>query len=149
MALILSFSTEVDAPLPNPTDCDEIGRVTRCIVSAHDRTRTHEARIGFGEKRCLVADFSGAISPSRYITSITWRCIDGYVIAMSNARIQGTKRSAAVDIQANYGGESWLRCDVTLDNGEIYVQRFHASVVGYPWPWPDPVAPGPLILTAS
>jgi hypothetical protein len=147
MALILSFATEANADLPTAS-CDEIGRATRCYVSAHDRARVHDSRLVRGEKRCLVADYNGAISAARVIASIIWRCYDGYAVAMSNARILDGSRQVAVDISANWPGCEWLQCEAMLDNGEVYVQRFRVDVRDYPCFDVPPVVSGPLVLTA-
>lgn len=128
--------------------CDEIGRTTRAVASAYYRTRVHDTRLMMGEKRCLVADFSGVISKARTIVSVTWRCDFGYIAQMSNARIQPDARSAAVDILANWIGDSILRCEATLDNGEIYIQPFRVSVSGDPIFMPAMSGNGPTVLTA-
>jgi hypothetical protein len=147
MALILTFATEADGVLPT-VSCDEIGQATRAYVSAHDRTRIHGSRLIRGEKRCLVADYNGAISAGRIIASIVWRCFDGYAAAMSNARILDGSRQAAVDVSANWPGCEWLQCEATLDNGEVYVQRFRVDVRDFPCFDTPPVVSGPLVLTA-
>jgi hypothetical protein len=146
--LIMSFSTEADGSLPT-VNCDEIGRATRCYVSAHDRTRVHDSRLIRGEKRCLVADYNGAISSGRIIASITWRCFDGYAVVMSNARVLSGLRQAAVDITASWPGCDWLQCEATLDNGEVYIQRFRVGVRDYPCFDVLPTTSGPLVLTAT
>lgn len=144
-----SFSPQVQfsAP-PPPPDCDEIGRTSKAVASAYYRTRVHDVRLLMGEKRCLVADFNGVISKARSIVSVVWRCDFGYIAQMSNARIQQTKRSSAVDIIANWIGDSIIRCEAKLDNGEIYVQSFHIDVSGDPIFMPAVTGNGPTILTA-
>lgn len=129
-------------------DCDEMGRASNANVSAYDRTRVHDVRLMMGEKRCLVANFNGAISAARTITSIKWRCDFGYIAQMANARIQSNNRSAAVDITANWMGDSIIRCEATLDNGEIYIQSFHVEVNGDPIFLAATSGVGPTVLTA-
>lgn len=131
-----------------PAACDEIGRTTRAVASAYYRTRVHDTRLMMGEKRCLVADFSGVISKARTIVSVTWRCDFGYIAQMSRARIQPGGRSAAVDVVANWIGDSIIRCEATLDNGEVYVQPFRVSVTGDPIFMPAVSGNGPTVLTA-
>jgi len=130
------------------TDCDEIGPVSKANVSAYHRTRIHDVRLMMGEKRCPVANFNGAISSARTITSVTWRTDFGYVAVIANARIQSDNRSAAVDVTANWLGDSIIRCEATLDNGGVYIQTFHVSVSGDPIFMPSQSTPGPTVLTA-
>lgn len=143
----MSFIPEYDAPAPQPV-CDEIGRTSKAVASAYYRTRIHDVRLMMGEKRCLVADFNGAISSARAIASIVWRCDFGYIAQMSNARIQAGNRSAAVDIIANWIGDSVMQCAATLDNGEVYMQMFRVDVSGDPIFMPAVSGNGPTILTA-
>jgi hypothetical protein len=131
-----------------PPDCDEIGRASTANVSAYDRARVHEVRLMVGEKRCLVANFNGAISAARTITSVKWRCDFGYIAQMANARIQSNNRSTAVDITANWMGDSIIRCEATLDNGEIYIQSFHVEVNGDPIFLAATSGVGPTVLTS-
>lgn len=129
-------------------DCDEMGRASTANVSAYDRTRVHDVRLMMGEKRCLVANFNGAISAARTITSVKWRCDFGYIAQMANARIQSNSRSTAVDITANWMGDSIIRCEATLDNGETYIQSFHVEVNGDPIFLAATSGVGPTVLTA-
>lgn len=130
-------------------DCAEIGPTSTASASAFYRTRVHETRLMLGEKRCLVANFNGAISAGRTIASIKWRTFFGYVVVMSNARIQSNLRSAAVDITANWIGDASVRCEATLDNGEVYVAPFLVAVSGDPIYMPVQTTIGPLELTAT
>jgi hypothetical protein len=102
-----------------------------------------------GEKRCLVANFNGAISAARTIVQAAWRTPYGYIAIMSNARIQPDARSAAVDIQANWIGDEILKCEATLDNGEVYVQPFRVDVSGDPLFLPSQSNAGPTELVAA
>ena len=130
-------------------DCDEIGQVSTANASAHYRTRIHETRLMLGDKRCLVANFNGAISTARTIASVKWRTFFGYVAVMSNARVQANRRSAAVDITANWIGDASIRCEATMDNGEVYIAPFRISVSGDPIYLPVQTMIGPLELTAT
>lgn len=146
-APILQFTPQVQTPPPIPL-CDEIGRTSRAVGSAYYRTRIHDCRLMMGEKRCLVVDFNGVISSARTVASIVWRCDFGYIAQMSNARIQSDNRSAAVDILANWIGDSVLQCAATLDNGEVYMQMFRVDVSGDPIFMPAVSGNGPTVLTA-
>lgn len=132
-----------------PAACDEIGRTTKAVASAYYRTRIQDCRLMMGEKRCLVADFNGVISSARKIVSVVWKCDFGYVAQMSRARIQPDNRSAAVDILANWIGDSVLQCAATLDNGEVYMQMFRVDVSGDPIFMPAVSGNGPTVLTAT
>lgn len=101
-----------------------------------------------GEKRCLVAEFSGAIGAGRSIASVTWRCDWPSVARMANARVQSTGTSSAIDLTAGYPGTAILRCEATLDNGEIYIQPFHVAVMTDPL-FIETAAAGPTQLTAA
>lgn len=131
------------------TVCDELGRSTRCYVSAFQGDRVHKSTICRGTVRCLVADFNGALPKARSISSVTWRCDQGFPVVMANARITG--RMTAVDITAQAVGCSAFSCESTMDNGEVYIQRF---VVEVQRQWrlgsdPSTFPQGPTVLTVS
>ena len=128
--------------------CDELGRVTRVYASGYNRTRVHDGRLVRGESRCLLVNFNGAISASRTITSVTWRCADPSVVVMSNARIQTGARSVAVDVRANLPCDTAVKCEATLDNGERYMQLIRLAVMDSPWFGDETTAPGPTTLTS-
>lgn len=130
-------------------DCDEIGTTSRANASAHYRTRIHAVRLMLGERRCLVANFGGAISSARTITKATWRADYGFVALMANARIESDSRSTAVDLTANWLGDSMIRCEATLDNGEVYIQPFRVDVSGDPIFMPVSQGNGPTALTVT
>lgn len=139
---------DLDVTLTPPVvACAELGRVTRAYVSGYQRDRVHASRLVRGEKRCLVANFNGAIPAARTITSVTWRCEQNYTVAMANARITG--REVAVDITANLQGCAWVKCVATLDNGEAYTQMFRVAVCAAPW-FEGEASPsaGPTVLTS-
>lgn len=126
----------------------EVGQVSQANVSAFDRTRVKDVRLAMGEKRPLVANLNGAMPAARTIASVKWRCDFGYVAIMANARIQDDNRSTAVDITANWIGESMIRCEATLDDGEIFISRYHVAVYGDPIFMPNTSTNGPLELDA-
>jgi hypothetical protein len=127
---IIQFTPQVESTGTDVADCDEIGTASRANASAHYRTRVHDVRLMTGEKRCLVANFNGAFGSARTISSATWRCDNPTIGAMSNARIQSDSRSSAVDLTARWIGETFIRCEATLDNDEVYIQPFHIDVSG-------------------
>ena len=130
--------------------CTELGRVTRCYVSGYQRARVHDSRLVRGESRCLVANFNGAIPPGRTIASVTWRTNQYQSVYMANARIPEGAREVAVDITAQTGSRAWVKCEATMDNGEVYTQLFTIEVLGSPW-FACETAPsiGPSVLTAE
>ena len=128
--------------------CDELGRVTRIYASGYDRARVHDGRLVHGESRCLVVELNGAIPAGRTVTSVTWRCADPAVIVMSNARIQTGARSVAVDVRANWTCDTAIKCEATLDNGEVYAQLIRLGVMDSPWFGDETQAVGPATLTS-
>lgn len=119
-----------DPPAPVSVNCEEHGRTTRAYVSGYDRARVHRSRLVRGDRRCLIADFNGAIPLSRRIVSATWRTNQAYASILSDARIVG--REVAVDMTAG-SGLARIKCVATLDNGEVYSQLFIVRVIGGPW----------------
>jgi hypothetical protein len=147
-----SLLIEVWQADPPPEEaCEEHGRVTRAYVSGYQRDRIHRSRLVRGEKRCLVANFNGAIPASRAIVSATWRCDQNQAVFMANARITDAGRCAAVDITAQIGAGGRVKCQVTLDNGEVYNQLFYVRVFTSPWFMGEvsSFAQGPTELTAT
>ena len=126
---------------------DELGRTTRVFVSGYTRTRVHHSRVVRGERRCLVADFNGAIPKSRRIVSATWRTNQPHAAILSAPRIKG--REVMVDLLAGQG-TAHVKCDVTLDNGEVYNQLFWIRAFTGPWfRGESPATEGPQELTAT
>lgn len=149
--LALSFAPEYDviAPPPPVVACNEYGRVTRCYVSGYQRDYVHTSRLIIGERRCLLADFNGAISPARTIVKARWRTDFGYICIISNAQIASDQRSTQVTLAANWIGDQMLHLEATLDNGEAYTQMFYVSVSGNPWFLPTYTTYGPSELTVE
>lgn len=145
MAFVLRFS--IDAPEAAPMTCQELGRETRAFVSGYNRSRVHQSRLYPREKRCLVADFNGALPAARSIVSATWNMEVACSVAMSDASIEG--RAARVTIEAVFRGWADLRCQVTLDNGEVYNQQFTVRVLDGPWFGDETTVAGPTQLTAT
>lgn len=127
----------------------DIGRVSHAYASAHDRTRVHSTRLYPREKRALVADFNGAIPRERTIVQAEWRMEVVCAAAMSNASIAADQRSSQVMLQACYRGYTSIRCQVTLDNGEIYNQQFVIEVLAGPYFGDENTAAGPQVLTVT
>lgn len=132
---------------PAPEPCTEIGRVSRAYVSAHDRTRVHSTRLYPREKRCLVANFNGAIPAGRTIVTATWEMEVASSVSIASPSIVG--RTAQVMIQACYRGMVGMRCQVVLDNGEIYNQLFVVQVLDGPYFGDEATAPGPTQVSVS
>lgn len=132
---------------PDRGACEEFGRVTRAYVSAYDRTRVHEFRLFANERRCLVANFNGAIPKGETIAKVEWRMDMVQSLAMSDAAIDG--REARVMIQARYVGRVNLRCEATLGNGEVYTQLFAGRVMGGANFGDAVLAAGPGVLVAE
>lgn len=135
---------------PQLAACEEIGRETRAYVSAHTRARVHSSRLYPNERRCLVANFNGAIPASRTIVTAQWDMEVPLSVAMSSPRITADGRTAELMIDATYRGDACIRCQVTLDNGEVYNQLFHIEVVEGSWFGTEQSVAGPsrLVVTA-
>lgn len=138
-------------PPPDPEPCEEHGRVTRAYVSGYQRDRIHRSRLVRGERRCLVANFNGAIPRCRTIARVIWRCDQNQAVYMENARIVREGREVAVDITAQIGWGARVKCEAVLDNGEVYTQLFVIRVVSPPYFMGEPTwyAQGPTELVAT
>ncbi len=119
---------EVDT---GPATCEELGRATRNIVSAYQRDRVFRSSLYASERRCMVTDFNGAIPPGRSIVKAVWQTPDTMQARMDGPVIHG--RQVQVAINAQYTGESRIRVDVTLDNGEIYSAWHVIRVMAAPY----------------
>lgn len=108
-----------------------IGKTTRAHASAYDRTRVHSSRLQAGERRCLVANFNGALPVGRSIVRADWELDSSGSVGIADGSIE--PRCATVMLTAGKGGTSAIRCTVTLDSGDVYVQLFHVEVLGSPW----------------
>lgn len=143
----MSMTRESTVPI---TACDELGRSTRCYVSGYQRSRVHQSTMVRGESRCLVADFNGAWPTGQLLVSATWRCWNGYIGVMSNARIATDQRSTAVDLLAAWAGCGILKCEATTGNGETFVQMFRLRVRNGYWFQGDPgYTQGTNVLTVT
>lgn len=124
-----------------------LGRASKAYVSAYDRTRVVSVRLYPTETRQLVADFNGALEADRTISQAVWDMyIQGYA-TMADGAIDG--RSTSVLLTANYRGQVAVRCQVTLDNGEVMNQLFAIEIFEGPLWNGDPPATGPSRITVS
>lgn len=144
-----AFLIEVEVPDPVVEVCDEIGRVSRVPVSAHNRTRVASVRLFPGERRCLVANFNGAIAPGRTIVRADWQAEGTWSVSLADAAIIAVGRQAKAMLSAHSCGETTIQVTVTLDNGEVYNQLFVAEVYYQPFePASLPVGSASLSVTA-
>lgn len=129
----------------------DLGRATTAYVSGYQLDRVHQARLVRGSTRQLVANFNGAIPPGSLIVSAIWRCLVPQSIAMSNAGISEDQRSTSVQIVAQIGCGTTVKCQVTLDTGEVYNQVFGLRVWQSLWFMGEgsPPATGPYELTVT
>lgn len=147
----VSFQLLVEVEVPDaPELCRELGRATRAYVSAYDRARIQVVRVRRQEKRCLVANFNGAIPRGRTIVSARWSCTSPWVTYMSNASISTDQRETMVMVDFQNPGWGAVKVTATLDNGEIYNQVFEGLVRDIPWFNENlPISNGPYSLTAT
>lgn len=132
-------------------DCNEIGRISRCYVTAYSLDRPQTLKARRYQKRCLVGDFNGAIPVGNVITEARFDCSGPWAVNMSNPRIIIGQRKAAVDISMNYAGWSGIRMQVTLDNGDVYECEWSITVTNVPL-YPNdsyPQVSGPFTLTVT
>lgn len=122
--------------------------VTTANTSAFYPTRIHDTRLMLGTKKPLVANLNATIDAGRTIASVKWRTFYGYVVVMSDAAIAADGRSTSVEISANWIGDASVRCEATLDNGDVCIQVYRVEVSGDPIYLPVQTTIGPLELTA-
>lgn len=96
----------------------DLGRVTKCIVSAYNRDRVHYGSVYAPETRQLLTDFNGALPAGITITKATWNTQDGYNARMFSPQVQG--RKAWIMLGAQFEGVCCIRLDAELSNGERY-----------------------------
>lgn len=149
-SLDVVFELDVPEPPPPVPTCQELGRATRAYVSAYDRSRVHQSRLYRFEKRCFVANFNGALPPGRTIATATWRIDAPEIGVISNPQISDDGRESSVMFASQLGGWANMRCEVTLDNGEIYNQVFRVNVREASWFFNDPPSQsGPFSVTVT
>lgn len=149
----VSFSVEVFQE-PTPA-CKEIGRTTRAYVSAYSLSNVHQTRVRRRTKRCIIANFNGALPAGVGITKVTWRTNHPWVCHISNPSLVplvtgGPLRQAQVTCDFDNPGIGSLKAEITTDTGEIYVQLFEFSVWDSPL-FDEPFNPntGPYNITAT
>lgn len=129
----------------------DLGRTTTAYVSGYQLDRVHQSQLVRGSARQLVANFNGAIPAESLIVSAVWRCLIPQAAFMSNALISEDQRSTSVKIVAQIGDGSTVKCQVTLDTGEVYNQVFWIRVYTAPWfqgeTSPPPTGPYELTVT--
>lgn len=131
--------------------CGELGRTSRTYVTGYSLSRVNVTRVRRMAKRCVVANFNGALDPERQIVSVRWETTSPWAILMSNARIAFGQRETMVDVTFNFSGWGGLLATVTLDNGEVYNAEFQFTVVDTPL-YPSatyPIGNGPFRLDAN
>jgi hypothetical protein len=140
---------EIEEVEPAADTCKELGRTTRAFVSGYTLDRVQVVRAARTQRRCLVADFNGAIPVGRQITSVTWRCNSPWITILDTPSISANGRAAQVNAILGNCGFGHVKCSVTLDNGEIYTQVFEVRVVDAPYFAEPYQAPGPYELTVT
>jgi hypothetical protein len=137
-----------DPPVTAP--CTDLGRATRAYVSGYDRARVQQCRLYRFEKRCLIANFNGALGAARTIASAVWRIDAPWVGVISTPQITEDGRESSVLFASQLGGWANIRCEVTLDNGEIYNQVFRVNVREASYFFDDsPPTVGPYSVTVT
>lgn len=135
---------------PIVPDCTELGRVSRSFCSGYTAARTETRRIRRYAKRCILADFNGALPAGELIASVRWDTTSPWSVFMSNARVITGQRKVAVDAAFNFAGWGAVLATVTTVNGDTYNQDFNFTVLDRPL-YPGAVynsANGPFNLEA-
>ena len=135
--LFMQFNPQYNADTPPPppplaSPCAELGRTTRNYVSGYSLSRQNVTRVRRMAKRCVVANYNGALTKGRTIASVRWETTSPWSLYMSNARIAAGGRESMVDVTFNFAGWGGLLCTATLDNGEIYNCEFSFTVIDSP-----------------
>ena len=112
--------------------CQELGRTTRNYVSGYTLSRQAVTRVRRQAKRCVIANFNGALPAGRTIVSARWETTSPWSLYMSNPRIAKGQRETMVDVSFNFAGWGGVLCTVTLDNGELYNAEFSFTVIDSP-----------------
>ena len=146
MAFILQVAIEVETA---GEVCTEQGRTTRAYVSGYVLDRVQVVRAARTQRRCLIADFNGAIAPARKIVKVTWRANSPWVTILAAAAISTSQREAQVNVTLANWGLGHVKCSVEIDNGEIYTQVFEVRVVDAPYFAEPYQAPGPYELSVT
>lgn len=144
-ASVLLTPLAIEVPVP----CEEIGPVSKANASAFNRTRVHSVRVLPGEKRCMVANFGGAVPASRTIASAVWQMESNAVASMANGQLLSPYRETEVTVTAHWPGVAPIECRATFDNGEVYVQRFMVEVLHGGWYFDTPAPSGALQISLS
>lgn len=118
----------------------DLGRATRAYVSAYNRGRVVDVRLFPTESRQLVSDFNGAMEAGRTIESAVWDMDPAGCAGIASGAIAENQRSTSVLLTASRAGRTQVRCQVTLDNGEVLNQLFVVGVLTGPL-WPGDAAP--------
>ena len=129
------------------TDPTELGRDVRCFASSYVRNRMHDSRFWLGQKLPVVLDLNGVAGTGVTVSSAKWEVILPYVAVMSNPRILSDSRSVAVDILANWIGDTTMKCAATLSDGSIITQLYRIDISGDPFNLPSQSTSGPTEVT--
>lgn len=132
MGLLMHFDPQIDIGSVLSPKCEELGRVTRTYVSGYTLSRMNVMRVRRRMRRCVVANFNGAMDPSRTIVSVRWETTSPWSIQMSNPRIAVGQRETMIDVIFNFAGWGGILATATLDNGEEYGAEFSFNVIDSP-----------------
>jgi hypothetical protein len=126
-----------------------LGRSTTCNVSGYNREVIHQTRVYPLELRTLIANFNGAIEPSRTIVSAQWDIDSPFAVNMSDAAIAADQRSTSVIVNCGWSGDNMLRVIATFDDGSQMAQQFYVRCLWAGWFSDVSPANGPSRLTVT
>lgn len=128
-----------------------MSRLFKGYASDYSANQVQPHRVRRFQKRTLIADFNGAMEPSKTITSATWETTHPECTFMSGAAIATDDRSTSVVVSFNFGGFSQIKVTVTLNDNSQLNYEFHFDVMDAPL-YPSATyltANGPFSLTAT
>ncbi len=104
-------------------------RSITAYASAYQRTRTHATGFVRGEVFSLSLNVNGVIGDAA-IESVEWFTSNSQSISLGAESDSGNV--ASVVCTAGYGPGAWVKCKVTDDDGNVFVQVFEVSVQSGP-----------------
>jgi hypothetical protein len=106
-----------------------MARSITAYASAYQRTRTHATGFVRGEVFSLSYNVNGVIGAAA-IDTVDWFTSNSQSISLGAESDSGN--IASVVCTAGYGPGAWVKCKVTDDAGNVFVQVFDISVQSGP-----------------
>lgn len=91
-------------------------------------TRISDVRIMAGQKSTFELNFNASIDVGRTISSVKWSSDSSFAFTHDDGSILNDARSTTVNLTGTDGGAGFLRCEATLDNGDVAVHTSRIAV---------------------